>query len=89
MLESSRTGSRKEAIQRIWSPRKQKGHLKVLHWVVLKHLKSVLGNGGTRVTLVVNYTPILCHLGQVMRKNLCFPYQDEEVKQVFNPAPFA
>ena len=51
--------------------------------------KSVLGNGGTRVTLVVNYTPIFCHLGQVMHKNLCFPYQDEEVTQVFNPAPFA
>ena len=30
MLESLRTGSRKKAIQRIWSIRKHKGHLKVL-----------------------------------------------------------
>ena len=50
--------------------------------------KSVSGNCGTAVPLVVNYNPILCHLGQVIRKNLCFLYQDEEVKQVFNRAPF-
>ena len=31
VLESLRTGSRKEAIQRIWSTRRQRGHLKVLH----------------------------------------------------------
>ena len=37
---------------------------------------------------MVYYNPILCRLGQVIRKNLCFLYQDEEVKQVFNPAPF-
>ena len=34
-----------------------------------------------------NYNPILCRLGQVISKNLCFLYQDEEVKQVFNPVP--
>ena len=50
--------------------------------------RSVSGNGGTGVPLVVNYNSILCRLGQVIRKNLCFLYQDEEVKQVFNPAPF-
>ena len=50
--------------------------------------RSVSGNGGTGVPLVVNYNPILCRLGQVIRKNLCFLYQDEEVKQVFSPAPF-
>ena len=37
---------------------------------------------------MVNYNPILCRLGQVMSKNFCFLYQDEEVRQVFNPAPF-
>ena len=50
--------------------------------------RSVSGNGGTEVPLVVNYNPILCRLGQVIRKNLCFPYQDEEVKQVFNRVSF-
>ena len=50
--------------------------------------RSVSGNCGTRVPLVVNCNPILCRLGQVIRKNRCFLYQDEEVKQVFNPAPF-
>ena len=49
--------------------------------------RSTSGNCGTREPLVVNYNPILCHLGQVIRKNLCFLYQDQEVKQVFNPAP--
>ena len=89
MLEILRIGSMKEAIQRIRSIRKQKGHLKVLYLVVLKTSeRSVSGNGGTGVTLVVNYNHILCRLGQVICKNLCFLYQDEEVKQVFNPAPF-
>ena len=50
--------------------------------------RSVSGNVETGVPLVVNYNPILCRLGQVIRKNLCFQYQDEEVKQVLNPAPF-
>ena len=31
-----------------------------------------LGNCGSGVPLVVNYNPILCRLGQVIRKNLCF-----------------
>ena len=35
-----------------------------------------------------NYNPILFRLGQVIDKNLCFLYQDEEGTQVFNPAPF-
>ena len=48
---------------------------------------SLSGNGGTGVPLVVYYGPIRCHLGHVIRKNLCFLYRDEEVKQVFNPAP--
>ena len=34
--------------------------------------RSVSGNCGTRVPLVVNYNPIFCRLGQVIRKNLCF-----------------
>ena len=38
--------------------------------------RSVLGNHGTGVPLVVNCNPILCRLGQVIRKNLCFLYQD-------------
>ena len=50
--------------------------------------RSVSGNYGTRVLLVVHYKPILCRLGQVIRKNLCFLYQDEEFKRVFNPVPF-
>ena len=50
--------------------------------------RSVSGNCGTGVTLVVNYNPVLCRLGQGIPKNLYFLYQDEEVKQVFNPAPF-
>ena len=37
---------------------------------------------------MINYNPALCRLGQVIRKNLCFLYQDQEVKQVFNPALF-
>ena len=37
---------------------------------------------------MVNYNPILSRLGKVIRKNLCFLYQDEEVKQLFNPAVF-
>ena len=49
---------------------------------------NVSGNCGTRVTLVVNYNPVLCRLGQVIHKNLCFIYQNEEVKQVLSPAPF-
>ena len=48
--------------------------------------RSVSGNCGTGVPLVVNYNPALCRLGQVIRKNLCFLYQDEEVKQVFSPS---
>ena len=50
--------------------------------------RSVSGNCGTGVPLVVNCNPILCRLGQVIRKNLCFLYQDE-VTLVFNPNPFA
>ena len=46
------------------------------------------GNGGTGVPLAVNKNAILFRLGQVIRKNLCFLYQDEKVKQVFNPDPF-
>ena len=49
--------------------------------------RSVSSNGGIGVGLVVNYNPILYCLGQVICKNLCFLYQYEEVKQVFNPAP--
>ena len=44
--------------------------------------RSVSGNCRTGVPLVANHNPALCHLGQVIRKNLCFQYQDEEVKQV-------
>ena len=50
--------------------------------------RRVSGNCGTGVPLVVNYNPILCRLGQVLRKNFCFLCQDEKVKQVFSPAPF-
>ena len=62
MLESLRTDSRKEeAIQRIWSIRKQKGHLKVLLLGRSKTSeKSVSGNGGTGIPLMVDYNPILC-----------------------------
>ena len=41
MLETLRTGSRKEAIQKTWLTSKQKRYLKVLHQVILKHLKEV------------------------------------------------
>ena len=50
--------------------------------------RNASGNGGTGIPLVVNYKPVLCRLGQVTLENPCFIYQDEEVKQVFNPAPF-
>ena len=52
--------------------------------------KGNLGYGqqGTVAPLVVNYNPILCRLGQVIRKNLCVLHQDGEVKQVFNTASF-
>ena len=73
MLESLRTGLRKEAIQ-------SKETKKTLESPSLARSKtserSVSGNCGTRVPLVVNYNPILCRLGQVIRKNLCFLYQD-------------
>ena len=49
---------------------------------------SVSGYCETGVPLVVNYNPIICRLREVIRKNLYFLYQDKEVKQVFNPAPF-
>ena len=48
--------------------------------------RSLSGNCGTGVPLVVNYNPIICCLGQVIFKNLCFLFPDEEVKEVFNPA---
>ena len=51
--------------------------------------RSTSGNCGTGVPLVVNCNPILCCVGKVIRKNLCFLYQYEEVEQVFNPAPLA
>ena len=47
--------------------------------------RSILGNGGTRAPQVVNCNSFLSRLGQVIRKNLCFLYQDEEGKQVFTP----
>ena len=50
--------------------------------------RSASGNCGTAVLLKVNYNPALCRLGQVIRKNLCFLYQGEEVKQVLSPARF-
>ena len=50
--------------------------------------RNILGNGGTGLSLVVNDNPILCCLGQVIRKDLFLLYQHGEVKQVFNPAPF-
>ena len=34
--------------------------------------RSVSGNGGAWVPLVANYNPVLCHLGQVIRKNVLF-----------------
>ena len=43
--------------------------------------KSVSGNFGTGVPLAVNYNSALCCLGQVICKNLCFLYQDEEVNK--------
>ena len=84
-VESLRTGSKKEPIQRIW-----------LTWTLESPSlgcsktseRSISGNCTTGVPLMVDYNPILCRLGQVIRKNLCSLYQDEEVKQVFNPAPF-
>ena len=48
--------------------------------------RSLSGNCGTGVPLVVNYNCIIYCLGQVIHKNLCFLFQDEEVKEVFNPA---
>ena len=47
--------------------------------------RIVSDNGGTGVPLLVHKNPILFRLVQVMRKHLCFLYQDEEVKQVSNP----
>ena len=37
---------------------------------------------------MVNYNPVLCRLGQVIHRNLCFLYKTEEVKQVFSPSLF-
>ena len=49
---------------------------------------SALGNGGIGEPLLINYSLFLCRLGLVIRKNLCFLYQDEEVKKVFTPPRF-
>ena len=35
------------------------------------------------------HNPFLCYLGQTIRKSLSLLYQDEEVKRVITPAPFA
>ena len=50
--------------------------------------RTAPGNGGTGVPLLVSYNPFLSRLGQVICENVCFLYQDKEVKQVFTPAPF-
>ena len=40
------------------------------------------------VSLVVTYNPAFKNLFQVIRKYLQLLYADEEVKEVFSPAPF-
>ena len=50
--------------------------------------RSVPGKSRTGVPLVVNYKLFLRRLGEVIRRNLYFLYQDQEVKQVFTPTPF-
>ena len=44
--------------------------------------RSAPDNCGTGVLLFVNCNPVLCRLGQVICKNLCFLYEDEEFKQI-------
>lgn len=49
---------------------------------------NIPGNHETWPPLVVKYNLFVSRPGQVIWKNLCFPYEDEEVKQVFIPAIF-
>ena len=43
---------------------------------------------GTVVTLVVTYHPWFHDLGRIIRKKFIYSYAEEQVKQVFPPAPF-
>ena len=45
-------------------------------------------NHGTDVPLVVTYDPRFHDLGRIIRKNFIFLYAEEQVKQLFEPAPF-
>ena len=43
---------------------------------------------GTSVSLVVTYHPWFHDLGKIIRKNFIYLYAEQQVKQVFTPAPF-
>ena len=43
--------------------------------------RDVSGNCGTGVPLVVNYNPVLCPLGKVIRKNLFFYIKMKKVNK--------
>ena len=43
---------------------------------------------GTGVPLVVTYHPRFHDLGKIIRKNFIYLYAEQQVKQVFTPAPF-
>ena len=49
-----------------------------------KSKKNAQGNRQKGITLLVTFNPFLCHLGQIIRKNLFLLYQDEEVKRVYS-----
>ena len=88
MLGSLRTGLGR----RLSRGHGQQGNKEALEFPSLGSSKmsesSALGNGGTGVPLVVSYNLFLSRLGQAIHKNLCFLYQNKEVKQVFTSAHF-
>ena len=49
-----------------------------------KYKKNTQGNRQKGIPLLVIFNPFLCHLGQIIRKNLFLLYQDEEVKRVYS-----
>ena len=55
----------------------------------LEQLPGHQAKHGTGVPLVVTYHPRLHDLSRMIRKNFIYLYPEEQVKQVFTPAPFA
>ena len=55
----------------------------------LKRVVEHQTKNGTGVPLVVAYHPRFHNLGRIIRKNFIYLYTEEQVKQVFTPAPMS